>query len=127
MAVRETVTFRGAVDRALARNPDARRAAEEIHRAHALMEEARAASLPTLGGNGTYTRLDHDRVSNGAVVAAKGALNLNLGLNVPIVNARGWTEWQQAGDQIDVQTENAADTRRLVAVAAARAYLSRRR
>ncbi|HEX7666785.1 MAG TPA: TolC family protein, partial [Polyangiaceae bacterium] len=74
--------------------------------------------------NGTYTRLDNDRVSNGAVVQPKGALNLNLGLTVPIINVKGWTQWQQAGDQIDVQEWSAADVRRQLAVATARAYLS---
>src|SRR4051812_37583688 len=56
----ERITFADAVKRALAHNPTARVADEEIRRAHALMEQARAASLPTIVGNGTYTRLDHD-------------------------------------------------------------------
>src|SRR5207248_4088071 len=51
------------VKRALAQNPTARVADEEIRRAQALMEQARAASLPTLTGTGTYTRIENDRGS----------------------------------------------------------------
>ena len=118
------VTFRQAVQQALARNTDSRRAMEDVNRVHALMEEVRANSLPTLGGAGTYTRLDHDRVSNGVVTVSKSALNLDLALNVPLVNARGWTTWQQASDQIDVAKLTVDDVHRVVGVAAARAYLT---
>ena len=48
----EKVTFDAAVKRALDRNPTAREAAEEIRRYHALMEEVRASSLPTLNADG---------------------------------------------------------------------------
>src|ERR1700679_2187453 len=48
----EALTFDGAVQRALARNPTNKEAIEEVRRVHALMEEVRAASLPTLTGNG---------------------------------------------------------------------------
>src|SRR5580692_3191097 len=63
----EHVTFDVAVARALARNPTAQEAVEEVHRFHAIMEQVRASSLPTLYGYGTYTRIDHDRVENGAI------------------------------------------------------------
>lgn len=122
--ITKTVNFRQAVNEAITHNTDARRAIEEIKRTHALMEEARSASLPILNAQGTYTRLDSDRVSNGVVTVAKGALYLDLGLSVPLVNARGWTQWQQAGDQIDVSKLSSLDVRRVVAVAAARAYLT---
>jgi hypothetical protein len=35
----------------------------------------------------------------------------------------GWALWSQAGDQVDVARLDAADVRRTVAVATARAYL----
>jgi outer membrane protein TolC len=122
--ITKTVNFRQAVKEAIERDTDARRAIEDVRRVHALMEEARSQSLPMLNAQGTYTRLDNDRVSNGVVTAAKGTLFLDLGLSVPLVNARGWTQWQQASDQIDVAKLTALDVRRLVAVAAARAYLT---
>ena len=130
----ERVTFDAAVARALARNPTALEAAEEIRRYHALMEEVRASSLPTLYGFATYTHLDSPRITPGGpvppesnvnvVALPQNALNANLTLNAPLINPRGWVQWGQAHDQVDVARANAADIRRTLAVATARAYLS---
>jgi outer membrane protein TolC len=51
-----------AVARAMARNPTALVATEEIRRARAIVEEVRAGAFPTLLGNAAYTRLDADRI-----------------------------------------------------------------
>src|SRR5450432_1470738 len=91
----EHVTFDVAVARALARNPTVGEALEEVRRFHALMEQVRAASLPTLNGYGTYTRLDHDRVSNGVTVVPSGGLNLNVTLDAPLLYPRGWLTWSE--------------------------------
>jgi outer membrane protein TolC len=120
----ESLTFDGAVQRALARNPTNKEAIEEVRRVHALMEEVRAASLPTLAGNGTYTRLDHDRVQNGIIIAAKGSLYGDVQLTVPLFYPPGWVKWGQARDQVDIAQANAAEVRRMVAVETARAYLT---
>jgi outer membrane protein TolC len=139
----ERLSFVETVKRALAQNPTARVADEEIRRAHALMEQARAASLPTLTGTGTYTRLDSDRIfspaSNAnananasadagapspAVVAHADSVNANLMLTVPLVNPKAWAQWSHAKDNIDVARASAADVRRQLALGAARAYLS---
>jgi outer membrane protein TolC len=119
----ETLAFDVAVKRALDRNPTSLEAAAEIRRSHALLEEVRAGSLPTLNGTATYTRLDADRVAGGAVVAPESGINLSAVASVPLVNPRGWVAWSQAGDQVDVARLNAADVRRTLAVATARAYL----
>src|SRR3982074_1899179 len=58
----ERVTFEEAVRRALARSVATQVSLLEIQRAEGLLSEARAGSLPTIVGNGTYTRLDKDRV-----------------------------------------------------------------
>jgi outer membrane protein TolC len=63
-------------------------------------------------------------VSNGVVLATAGTLGLNATASVPIVNPRAWTQWGQAADQIDVARANAADIRRSLALATARAYLA---
>jgi outer membrane protein len=119
------------VKRALDRNPTARQAAEEIRRYHALMEEVRAASLPTLYGTGTYTQLDGARVqadpaAPGGVstVLPQNSLNLAATLNVPLIYPHGWVQWKQAEDLVDVARANAADVRRTLAVTTARAYLA---
>src|SRR5262245_25951853 len=58
----EVLSFEAAVSRSLARNPAATIAIEEIARVRGVVEEVRAASLPTLTANAIYTRLDHDRL-----------------------------------------------------------------
>lgn len=120
----EALTFDGAVQRALARNPTMKEAAEEVRRFHALMEQVRAASLPTLTAGGTYTRLDHDRVQNGIIIDAKGSLYADVQLNAPLIYPHGWVQWGEAGDQVDVAKANELEVRRTLAVSTARAYLA---
>jgi outer membrane protein len=120
----EQVTFNVAVKRALDRNPTSREAAEEIRRYHALMEQVRSASLPTLYGTGTYTRLDGNRISQGIIVEPRDGVYAAATLSAPLVNPHGWVMWGQAKDQIDVARANAADIRRTLAVATGRAYLT---
>jgi outer membrane protein TolC len=120
----ERLTFDGAVQKALAKNPTAQEADEEVRRTHAILEEVRAASLPTIYGYGTYTRLDHDRAANGVVYSPVGSLNLNLTVNIPVIYTHGWVQWGQAGDRVDVARANAADVRRQIAVTTGRAYIT---
>jgi outer membrane protein TolC len=122
--VLERITFDVAVQHALARNPTSLQAAAEIRRYHALMEEVRASSLPTLNGVASYLRIDGDRAVGGLILEPIGALNVSASLSVPVVNVRGWVQWQQANDQVDVARLNAADVRRTLAVTTARAYLT---
>jgi outer membrane protein TolC len=120
----ESIGFEAAVARALARNPTALQADAEVRRVRALVEETRGASLPTLTGVAAYTRLDGNRYAGPALVAPDSAVNLAAVLTVPLINVRGWTQWQQASDALDVSRANAEDVRRAVAVATARAYLN---
>jgi outer membrane protein TolC len=120
----EHLTFDESIRRALSRNPTAAQAREEVQRFHALMEEVRASSLPTLIGVGTYTRLDHDRSSNGVVVVPKSGLNLDVTLDAPLLYPKGWVQWGQASDQVDVAVATEADVRRTIAVSTGRAYLT---
>jgi outer membrane protein len=122
------ITLNDAIQRALARNPSAAVAAEEVRRAQALVREARAASLPTLTGNAVYTRLDHDRVLGSGptarLVAAANQESANLQLVVPLVVPNRWLSWSHASDAIDTARASAQDVRRQVAVNTARAYLT---
>ena len=61
------IGFEEAVQRAMARSPNAELAAEDVRRSEALVQQARSSWLPTLSANGTYTRLDADRKLNGNV------------------------------------------------------------
>ena len=131
--VARRVGFREAVDQALQRNPNARVAAEEIRRVGGLMEEVRSASLPTLGVNATYTRLDNDRtfqtsVSDGGtenvVVASKDSINITGTLAIPIIAPQAWANWSRAADQLETSRASERDVQRTVAITVARAYLS---
>src|ERR1700723_3103123 len=112
-----------AVATALDRNPTAIVAYDEIRRAEAVVEQTRSSALPTLYGNGTFTQLDGARISEGVVSQPQSSLVLGAMLTVPIVVPKPWAQWSQSKDQVSAARAAAADTRRLVAVAVARAYL----
>ena len=118
------VTWQQALERAVARNPSAAVAVQEIARATALVREARAGWLPTLTGNGSYVRLDSARTVNGAVTTPASFWNGNLQLTVPLVAPIAWTNDAHARDNREVARASAADVHRQLAVAVARAYLT---
>jgi outer membrane protein TolC len=118
------VGFEEAVQRAMSRNPTAALAAEELHRAEALVQQARSTWLPTLNANGTYTRLDADRVLGDRVIQAADSVNANLVLTVPLFAPKAWVATDRAKNNREVARLALADTRRQVAVSAGRAYLT---
>jgi outer membrane protein TolC len=119
----ERITFRQAVDRALARNPTVRQAAAEALRAAALVEQARASSLPHVTANASYTRLQRDVRFGSQVITPLGLTSGNATASVPLVDLASWARWAQALDQRRVAELSAADVRRKVAVSAANAFL----
>jgi outer membrane protein TolC len=118
------VTWQQAIDKALARNPSAVVARQEIARADGLVREARAGWLPLLSANGSYTRLDSARLLGGAVVTPQDQWNGNLQLTVPLIAPTGWMNDVHAQDARTVATVSAADVRRQIAAAVGRAYLT---
>jgi outer membrane protein TolC len=120
----ERLGFQEAVKRALSRNPTLMVALAEIDRAEALITESRAGWLPTLIGNGLYTRLDHARVLNGRVISAENQLTGNLALTVPLLAPQNWANTWHARSTRRVAISNAADVRREIGQATARAYLT---
>ncbi len=125
-AAAEKVTLADAVKRALERNPTVAVAVSEIDRAEGLIKQSRAAWYPLVTLNGTYTRLDHDRVisSSGQIVASGNQLTANAQITVPIVAARAWAETKHAESTRRIAETSAADVRRQVAQSTARAYLT---
>jgi outer membrane protein TolC len=113
-----------AVQQAVARNPTALVAYEEIARAVALVEETRAASLPTLNAVGAYVHLEGIFGAQVPAIAVADQLSANLTLSVPIVAPKSWAQWSHASDNVTAARASAADVRRTVAVAVARAYLT---
>ena len=120
----DRIGFADAIKRALAANPSARAADVEIHRAQALVEQARATSLPTLTGILAYERLDHTRVFANTVVAPANSFNASALLSVPLVNAPGWVQWSHARKEVDLAKASTADVKRQLALETGRAYLA---
>jgi outer membrane protein TolC len=118
------MALKDAIGAALARNPTAVVAYAEIRRAQAIVEQVRSGALPTLYGTLAYTQLDSARVSEGAVQLPASAFQANALLTVPLIVPKPWAQWSQAKDQVDATRLSAEDTRRVVAVAVARAYLT---
>ena len=97
----------------------------EIDKAEGLLREARAAELPTLVGNGTYTRLDHDRITaSGIKIGSANQWNANLVLTVPVLVPTTWAGVHRATSARNLARANAADVQRDLAATVARAYLS---
>jgi outer membrane protein TolC len=118
------VSLAEAVGRALELNPTAAVAFAEVRRAQALVEEARTGSLPTLVGTGTLTLLDSPRQYGGVVSQPGAGVIASATLSVPIVAPKPWAQWSQSKDQVETARASAADVRRVVATAVARAYLA---
>jgi outer membrane protein TolC len=123
------ITLAQALQRALAQNVSIVVAVEEIQRAEARLRQARAASLPSLTGNGVYTHIDAARrasLAGGAVVtfAAQEQLAANLALTVPLVVPQRWAQWSHASTDVKTSRAAAEDVRRQTAVTVARAFLT---
>ncbi len=119
----EKISLTEAVRRALAGNPTAVVAMQEIKRAEALLAEARSGSMPSLAANGTLTRLDANRVFGTNVIAAQNQQSANLVLNVPLVAPRAWMSWSESSANLATSQASSEDVRRTLATAVARAYL----
>jgi len=119
----ERVTFDEAVDRALQHNPNVREAAQTILRAQALLQQARAAVLPTLYAAAGSTVLDAARGFSGQVTQPRTQSALNATLSVPLA-AASWAEKNYAADQVRIARISAEETRRQVALTAAQSYLA---
>src|SRR5947208_7278375 len=105
----EKITLEDAVRRAIARNPTALIAEQEIRRAEGLLREARAPSLPFLSANGTGTRLDSSRTSSGTTRVARQSIAANATLSMPRFAPQRWLAWAHAGEQVDIARTSLED------------------
>jgi outer membrane protein TolC len=118
------VTWGQALERAFKRNTSLVVATPEIERASALVRQARAAWLPLLSGNGTYTRFNSARTFNGVVTTPIDTWGANLALTVPLLAPTAWANDAHAQDNREVAKANALDVRRQLGTAVGRAYLT---
>lgn len=120
----EKVSLTSAVERALSSHPAMRVAREDTHRARALLEQARAPSLPSLSASASVTLLDGDRVLQERVILARQQQSGNLQLAAPLLNTPRWATWYRASRTVDVAESSTGEAHRQVAVTAARAWLA---
>lgn len=120
----EKVTLKEAMSRALARNPSVEVQLAELRRSRAQLEQVRSASLPSLTGNGNYTRIDNNRKIGDVVIQQADNVTLNVTASVPIIQPRGWARWAQARENVKVYEASVEQVRRNVAIAVANAYLA---
>ncbi len=120
----ERVTFDEAIARALARNPTVAQAATAIVRAEGFLQQARAATRPTLGVGLSTTVLDSGRGFDDLVVQPRTQTLLSAEASVPVLAASRWAAATQARDQIDIARLSVTDVRKEIASATAEAYLA---
>ena len=131
--VQKKISLRDAVAQALERNATARVAAADIRRVGGLMEEVRAASLPTLGVKATYVRQNKavtapltsaDGGTENVVFSPRDTFRVDGALAIPILAPQAWADWKRAADQLESSRLSARDVQRTIGVSAARAYLT---
>jgi outer membrane protein TolC len=121
--VMERVTFDEAIARALAKNPTVAQAATAIVRAEGFLQQARAATRPTLNAGIGTTVLDRGLAFDGQVVQPRTQTLLSASASVPVLAASQWAAATQARDQVDIARLSVRDVRKEIASAAAQAYL----
>ncbi len=119
-----TVTFDEAVARAIERNPTLARAATSIDQAGALLDQARAVTLPSVGLNLSSTLLNKRVAFDDSTVVPRGQFTLGATASMPVFSLSDWARVSQARDRVDVVTASTNEVRVQIAVAAAEAYLA---
>ena len=120
----ERVTFDEAVGRAVAHNPSIGEASQAILRAQGLLQQARAAYLPTLYGAAGTTVLDAARGFDDSITQPRTQSAFSATLAVPVIAASSWAAKNQASDRVRIARISAEETRRQVALTAAQTYLA---
>jgi outer membrane protein TolC len=119
----ERITFRAAIDRALAQNTTVQQAAAEVLRAEALVLQTRSSSLPQVNANAAYTRYGYVIKFGPVVVQPHDVKTENGSITVPLVNLVSWAQWAHALDNKTIAELSVVDAKRRVATATANAYL----
>ena len=123
-AVAERITFKDAVDRALARNLTIQEAATDILRADALIRQARSVLFPNASGNITTTTSHPITEFNGQALTPRNSLTATASLSQLIYAPVDWALRAQAEDNKVVAERGRDETRRQIGLAAAQAYLA---
>ena len=131
--IADRADFASAVSRALQRSPVAGILAAELRRAGALVEQARAASLPQLLIAGEYARFGPNALASasfditgatGATLVALDNWLLGAQLNLPLFAPTAWAQWAHAANDQTAARWTAKEAGRQLALGAAHAYLA---
>lgn len=120
----QVIEFDQAVARAVAANRSVAQAALAIDRAEALLQQARAATLPTVSATVSSVTLNREVGFDDRVTQPRTQVTFGATASMPILAPARWAATAQARDQVGVAELSAAEVRRQVGVAAAQAYLA---
>lgn len=122
--VSQVIEFDNAIARAVSANRSVAQAALAIERAEALLQQARAATRPSVSATVSSVTLDRevrfdDRISQPQTQVVMGGV-----ASMPILAPVRWAQMAQARQMRDVAELSVTDVRRQISVAAAQAYLA---
>jgi outer membrane protein TolC len=120
----ESVTLEQAVERALKNNPTVAQAAQGILRAEAILQQTRAAVMPSVNASFTGLLNSTERRFDDVITSPRMQGTFSASAAMPVLAAAGWAARNQARDQVDVAHLSTADVRQNIAVATAQAYLA---
>ena len=120
----EAITLDEAVQRALKNNPTIAEVSQGILRAEALLQQARASTLPNVNATFSNVVIDSERGFEGAITQPQSQSAFSANVAMPILAASRWAATTQARDQIEIANLSTADVRTNIAVATAQAYLA---
>jgi outer membrane protein TolC len=120
----ESVTLEQAVERAIKNNPTVGQAAQGILRAESLLQQARAATLPTISGGVSGLVNSTERRFDDVVTSPRMQGTFSAQFAVPVLAASRWAAAAQARDQVEIANLSTADVRTDIAVATAQTYLA---
>lgn len=117
------VEFDDAVQQAVARNPTLAGAQTAIARADALLQQARAALLPSLVASVNNVTYNAARGFEGTVTQPQSQVIFGATASMSLFAPEARARVTQERDQVDVATLATAEVRQQIAVAAAHTYL----
>jgi len=120
----ESVTLDQAVERALKNNPTVGQAIQGILRAEALLQQARAVTLPQVNASFTGIVNSTERKFDDVVTSPRMQGTIAASASMPVLAAADWARRNQAKDQVEVANLSSADVRTNIAVATGQAYLA---
>ncbi len=120
----EPISFTEAIERAIAQAPRMSQVRASVGRAEALVVQSRAAWLPTLSLNGTFTQLEGNRGLADRVLLPASSAGANLQLGFPLLAAPRWIATGQAELSVEAAKADEVEARRTLASVVGRAWLT---